>query len=70
MRNDAHLNIEIPVAEFRKIPEGNWIIVSWNDKRVIAHHPDLSEALADAERRGRTDGVIMKNVNLDKYFIL
>ena len=52
-----------------EVPEGHWVVLTANHSRVVAHHPDLVRALAEAERSGVKDLVFIKAVSLGRYII-
>ena len=47
----------IPVDQ---IPAGEWVILSADQSRVVAHDLDLGKAMATAQELGEKHGVIMK----------
>ena len=58
------------LAEINRVPEGEWIILSSDQLRLVAHHPDLRKALAVAEEKGEKDTVIMRAGAAGKSLII
>lgn len=67
-------NGEAAVAELPEqvyaVPEGNWVVLSADQRRMVAHHPDLRTALDEASRRGEDNGVILKAVHLREHWVI
>jgi hypothetical protein len=56
--------------EILSVPEGNWIVLSADERRIVAHHPELTTALRQAEERGEKNGVIMQAYGLGKHWVI
>lgn len=52
------------------IPEGEWVVLSSDYKRVVAHDRDLKTALEAATRLGEKDTVFMKNIAPGASFVI
>ena len=51
------------------IPEEEWVILSTDQARVVAHDADLPNAIAAARNLGEDHGVIMKAEALGRVLI-
>jgi hypothetical protein len=56
-------------VDLREIPEGDWVVLSSDESRILAHHRDLETALAQAEARGERDVVFFKAEGVGKFLI-
>ena len=52
------------------VPEGEWIALSADERRLVAHHPELRRAVAMAKERGELDPVVMKSAAPGMHFII
>ncbi len=71
-RPDAALppkELSLP-EEVYSVPEGDWIVLSPDVRRVVAHHPDLGIAEAEAESKGEKNGIVMKAHNLRAHWVI
>jgi len=48
------------LKEIEKIPAGEWIVLTPDETRIIAHHGELAKAIEEASRQGVDDPVVMK----------
>ncbi len=72
---DTRAGVEPPEALFLPeevylVPEGDWIVLSADQRRVVAHHPDLPTAIEEAKKNGEEDGIIMKAHNLRAHWVI
>lgn len=67
--NDVGPPVELP-EEVYTVPEGNWVVLSADERRMVAHHPVLRSAIEEAKRLGEPNGVIMRAVNLTSHWVI
>jgi|GEM_PF-3663293 len=58
------------LKEIDAVPEGDWIALSSDESRLLAHHPDLQTALEEAHGKGEQDPVVMKSASTGEFFII
>lgn len=67
--NDVGPPIDLP-EEVYAVPEGDWVVLSADERRMVAHHPVLRTAIEEAERLGEPNGVLLKAVGLRDHWII
>ncbi|MGH9795941.1 MAG: hypothetical protein ACRD5G_14325 [Candidatus Acidiferrales bacterium] len=68
-RSTEDLPTELP-EEVYDVPEGNWVVLSADQRRMVAHHHELSAALKEARRLGEPNGIVMMAVHLREHWVI
>lgn len=67
--NTEDLANELP-EEVYAVPEGNWVVLSADQRRMVAHHPTLRAAIEEARQRGEANGVVLRAVHLREHWVI